>query len=117
MRLLLPLLLTSLASTCTADYMRAFRPTASVCLCQINESQFTTDYGTYHVDASDGCRSTGVPAMVDFCVDWPRQRGHFRFNGQGKRCMRWTSTSQFSCNTIFGDWCEVSMWTEVTCTW
>ncbi len=117
MRLHLPLLLTSLASTCTADYMRAFRPTASVCLWRLNQSQFQTDYGTYVVDASDGCRTSGVPAMVEFCVDWPRARGHFRFNGQGKRCMRWTSTSTYPCGTFLGDYTEVSMWTEVACTW
>ncbi|PVH79025.1 hypothetical protein DL98DRAFT_533383 [Cadophora sp. DSE1049] len=51
------------------------------------DGRFHTAYGSFDVDAKDGCRGTSVTGMTEFCVDWPRKRGHFKFQNQDRRCM------------------------------
>ena len=53
--------------------------------------------------------------MVEFCVDWGRKRGHFRFDHQSfKRCMLMRSSVPYGCSA---DHCEHSEWEEVGCSW
>ncbi|KAK4155838.1 hypothetical protein C8A00DRAFT_31281 [Chaetomidium leptoderma] len=78
--------------------------------------KFKTANGVYDVDASNGCRGTSVPGMIEFCVDWPNARAHFKFAGwTGKSCLKETSHSWETC----GDYsdCANSYFTPVKCTW
>ncbi|KAL2070107.1 hypothetical protein VTL71DRAFT_14787 [Oculimacula yallundae] len=76
---------------------------------------FYTSAGSYSVTASDGCRGTSVPGMVEFCVDNPQGRGHFRFSHQNfKRCMRLTRSTDRDCGIAY---CQNNTWEEVPCTW
>lgn len=84
--------------------------------------RFRTDYGEYTIDAADGCRSTPVPGMVEFCIDWGRNRGHFRFSHQSfKRCLRKSSSAgyDYGCPGAGGTpaRCRYDRWDEVGCTW
>lgn len=77
---------------------------------------FFTDFGAYGINANEGCRGTGVPGMVDFCVDWGRGRGHFQFSHQSfKRCLLMRSRVSYGCEDAHT--CDVSEWVESPCTW
>jgi hypothetical protein len=108
-------------ATCAlADGMAVFTYCASFNIwCTSVSGVFTTDYGSYRVDANEGCRGTGVPGMTEFCVDWGNSRGHFRFGGQARRCMSKKHTMNIDgygqCPT--GSTCNLSAWEEVRCTW
>jgi hypothetical protein len=113
-------LLVASATTCLADGMRVVTVCTEFGYCNSRRGTFQTDYGFYPVDANDGCRGTSVPGMVEFCVDWARQRGHFRFDHQSfKRCMRKASESNMSdpliCPT--NNSCVESWWEETPCNW
>jgi len=106
----------SLAATAAADSMFVDH----VCLlteCSA-KGYFTTSFGTFEVNTKDGCRTSGVPYMNEFCIDEKRGRMHFRFNQQNKRCMKVTSSDWELCNPDFV-WssCSTDYYTEVPCTW
>ncbi|KAM5350622.1 hypothetical protein ACJ41O_007127 [Fusarium nematophilum] len=115
MRLDMTLLVAALASTCTADSMTVYSkcgPTS----CIHREALFFTSVGTYSVNASDGCRKTKVPGMTDFCVDWKRNRAHFKFSHQSsKRCLIMRSKDPYGCSSY--DHCYKAEWKEVSCNW
>ncbi|KAG5775391.1 hypothetical protein H9Q73_010933 [Fusarium xylarioides] len=90
--------------------------TSKICAsptCSSYDGWFYTDYGTYHVDTNTGCMGTSVPAMVDFCVDWDNRCAHFRFSGQGKRCMIQDSESAYGCAST----CYKTTWREIPYNW
>ncbi|KAG5807858.1 hypothetical protein H9Q74_007653 [Fusarium xylarioides] len=91
-------ILASLALTASADRMGVFT-TCSGFTCRSNNAWFHSDFGTYSVNAEKGCRGTSVPVMPKFCVDWDtdNRRTHFRFSGQGRRCIVQDSESAYGC--------------------
>lgn len=87
-------------------------------VCGLYYSTFVTDFGRYNVDAHNGCRGTSVPGMTEFCVDWPRSRGHFKFSHQSfKRCLVRESTVRFTGDGYWGIECWRATWNERPCTW
>ncbi|KAM5352991.1 hypothetical protein ACJ41O_005713 [Fusarium nematophilum] len=105
--------LAALASGAVADRMEVFTE-CGVGQCSSSNAFFYTDYGSYRVNANTGCRGTGVPGMVEFCVDWDRRRAHFRYGGQGKRCLLQRSETAYGCQY---DACWKTTWEEVSCGW
>ncbi|KAF5703625.1 hypothetical protein FMUND_12918 [Fusarium mundagurra] len=101
-----------LALTASADRMEVFT-TCGGFTCRSIDAWFYTDFGTYSVNAERGCRCTSVPAMVEFCVDWDNRRVHFRFSGEGKRCMVQDSESAYGCATT----CYKTTRREIPCNW
>jgi hypothetical protein len=80
-------LMAVLVATVAADAMVSY----TMCLagpCHSQRAIWYTAYGSFGVDAREGCRDTNVPAMWQLCVDWGNSRGHFMFDGQPKRCIR-----------------------------
>jgi hypothetical protein len=84
-----------------------------------NSGTWHTNYGThYFIDADDGCRDTDVPAMYQLCMDYSKGRGHFFFEGQGKRCLKETSNDWAHCSDDFQfATCTTIYYDEVPCTW
>ncbi|KAF4507731.1 hypothetical protein G6O67_004198 [Ophiocordyceps sinensis] len=114
MRLKVPTLLAALAATCAADTLKYWEEYWGFGHNLI--SVFYTSTSSYFVKGESGCRGTDVPGMTHFCVDWPRQRGHFRFHGQNKRCMKQTFVSDwYACDD--GHDCRVWVMEEAPCTW
>ena len=78
-------------------------------------------YGSYWIDANEGCRDPDPPGMNTICMDWGNSRAHFYFDGQGKRCLtKWSDLGIGSCDS--GDYngsgsCSIQKWKEVACTW
>lgn len=105
--------LATLATSGMADRMTIYEE-CSVTDCIRRNSLFFTDFGTYNIDASNGCRGTSVPGMVEFCVDIPRNRAHFRFGNQNKRCMVLASKSSYPCEYYY---CNRAEFVEVGCSW
>lgn len=105
-----------LATTAAAEHMFVSEYCATL-VCNRN-GRFVTNWGDFQVDAGDGCRGTPVPNMVEWCIDTQRERGHFRYEGQGKRCMVVESSEWQRCSD---DWawatCASEVWKEVNCTW
>ena len=56
--------------------------------------------------------------MVEFCIDEPRNRMHYRYNGANKRCMKVTDSDWQTCSDDF-QWatCASEHWSEVNCDW
>ncbi|KAL6412987.1 hypothetical protein AUP68_02481 [Ilyonectria robusta] len=107
--------LAALASGAVADRMEVFTECAAFGQCNSGNAFFYTDFGTYKVNANTGCRGTGVPGMVEFCVDWDRRRAHFRFDHQSnKRCLVQRSETAYGCNAQA---CWKTTWEEVGCSW
>ena len=78
--------------------------------------EFHTANGQYRVNANNGCRGTSVPDMIEFCVDIPKSRAHFKFKGwTGKSCLHVTSSDINTCGT--GETCGTMSFTPVKCTW
>ncbi|KAF4953262.1 hypothetical protein FGADI_6128 [Fusarium gaditjirri] len=100
MRFDITVILASLALTTSANRKEVFTTCAGFTFSS-NEAWLYTDYGTYKFNAEKGCRATSVPAMVEFCVDWDNKRSHFRFSGQGKRCMVQDSESAYGCAATY----------------
>lgn len=106
----------ALAATVAADSMIV----NNYCLTLIcnRPDRSMTAYGDFDVNAEEGCRSTGVPGMVEFYMDWGNARMHFRFNGQSKRCM-WETGNDWEKRSDNYDWasCSTSYFTKVACDW
>ncbi|KAK4104366.1 hypothetical protein N658DRAFT_251601 [Parathielavia hyrcaniae] len=124
MRFTIAALLALSATCCLADWMRVITvcPSEGWGPCDSSRGTFFTCCGQYHVNADEGCRGTSVPGMVEFCVDWGNQRGHFRFSHQSfKRCMRKASEQNMTENLPL--WCPtntaciISDWEEIPCSW
>ena len=110
-----------LVALVAADYMVV----NTICLlgsgCTSQNGMWYSGYGTYPINANDGCRNPGeIPAMYSICVDWANPRGHFFFNGQPKRCLRKTEDGEYWCPSPAPrliPTCYRSVWSEVACTW
>ncbi|KAK2008151.1 hypothetical protein LZ32DRAFT_28590 [Colletotrichum eremochloae] len=114
MRFDLTILIVGLATTSTADKMTVFTECGPFSLCDSKNAMFYTDSGTYNVNANKGCRGTGVPGMTEFCVDWDKFRGHFKYDHQAKkRCLLMRERITHSCPAYR---CDRSEWEEVSCT-
>ncbi|KAF4512817.1 hypothetical protein G6O67_000155 [Ophiocordyceps sinensis] len=100
-----------LAATCTAK-LRSWQENWGWKIA--SGSRFTIDQGSYVVDGASGCRGTGVPGMVEFCVDWPKKRGHFRFDGQRRRCLVQKSGKYWLSG---GHTCQEWVMEEAPCRW
>jgi hypothetical protein len=108
-------ILMAMATTVIADRLEV-RTDCIFGGCNSSQGTFFTDFASYSVDASAGCRGTSVPGMTEFCMDWPNKRGHFRFSHQSyKRCLRMDTDVAIGCS---GGWnCHYSTWKEVGCNW
>ncbi|KAK3899491.1 hypothetical protein C8A05DRAFT_18079 [Staphylotrichum tortipilum] len=107
-------LLVTLATLAAADYM-VVETYCDVFNCTSQNSVWYTAFGSYPINANEGCRDpSDVPGMNQLCMDWGRQRGHFFFDGQGRRCLRKTEDKENHCA---GAVCHRSIWSEVACTW
>ncbi|KAH7224432.1 uncharacterized protein BKA55DRAFT_527597 [Fusarium redolens] len=112
MRFEIAAVIMALAMNVSADRMEIF--TKCTLGCDSSDAFFYTDYGAYKVNANEGCRSTSVPGMVEFCVDWGKRRSHFRFSGQNKRCLIQDSESAYGCAY---NSCWKTTWKEISCHW
>lgn len=74
--------------------------------CQ-SKGLFKTCCGQYAIDANNGCRSPRIPGMEKLCMDWRRERGHFWFMGQNKRCLFLTKERDGQGIARYGTWEEV----------
>ncbi|KFY24848.1 hypothetical protein V491_01994 [Pseudogymnoascus sp. VKM F-3775] len=80
---------------------------------------FITKYDSYLIGEVNGCHTNpGVPSLNRLCMDFDNGRGHFQFNGQGKRCFKETSNDFQHCSDDFA-WatCSKIYYDEVKCTW
>lgn len=115
MRFDITTILMAMASTVVADRLEVF----TSCIfggCDSRDGTFITDFASYGVDASAGCRGTSVPGMTEFCMDWPNKRAHFRFSHQSnKRCLRMDTDVKVGCSGGYD--CFRSTWKEVGCNW
>lgn len=112
MRFEATVLFTTLAVTGLADRMVVRTRCPGGSGCDSSNGIFYTDFGSYAVNANEGCRGTNVPHMKQLCVDWRRERAHFQFYDQGKRCLLMTKNG--GCGT---EDCALSEWSEVGCGW
>lgn len=83
-------------------------------------SHFHTSQGSYYVESmSDGCHSTNVPGMTEFCIDWGNTRAHFKFAPQNqKRCLKKNPNGErFTGDSCTGLECWRDTWPEVPCSW
>lgn len=87
-------------------------------LCSYINGQWESSFGTYWAIATGGCHGadeTGAPGLQNYCLDFARNRGHFYFANQGKRCLNvveFTPISQTPSQTTYR-----MVWDEVPCTW
>jgi hypothetical protein len=105
------------ATTASADRMTVnTQCPCNICgSCDSRDATFFTDSGSYKVNANKGCRSTSVPKMTEFCVDWGKGRAHFRYSGQAnKRCLLMRSQAPYGCSA---DHCHRTEWEPATCSW
>ncbi|KAH7311287.1 hypothetical protein B0I35DRAFT_411512 [Stachybotrys elegans] len=87
MRLDITAFVALLAGTAYADRLETRSYCNNIGVCNTS-GWFYTDFGRYEVNANEGCRRTSVPGMTDFCMDWGKKRGHFKFSHQSsKRCL------------------------------
>jgi hypothetical protein len=86
----------------------------------LSHGLWTTDYGgNFFMDAGEGCRNPSgwVPGMNTICWDWGNARGHFYFDGQGKRCIKeFAAVGTGGCGRQ-GEGCTAQRFNEVPCTW
>lgn len=99
----------------TADYMWVSK------YCYIGctyAATYYTNFGSYIIQAREGCQGgTGVPGMVEMCMDWPRSRGHVRFSHQNfKRCLVVTHWDT-DCDAGDVAYCQNVKYEEVGCSW
>lgn len=110
-------LVAGLAATCAADAMAVIERCPHGQGCDRSRAVFYTDYGGYNVDAN-GCGSSTVPGMVEFCIDGYLLRGHFRYSHDSrKRCLRQGAGIRLDYwNKADVKWALMT-WDEVPCTW
>ncbi|OBT61324.1 hypothetical protein VE03_09544 [Pseudogymnoascus sp. 23342-1-I1] len=80
---------------------------------------FVTDYDSYILGDVNGCHTNlDVPSLNRLCMDFGNQRGHFQFNGQGRRCLKETR-NEFGRCADDNSWatCTKIYYDEVKCTW
>jgi len=53
--------------------------------------------------------------VAQLCLDWPNARGHFKFNGGGKRCITHQGVSGANCPP--GKQRGIHNWVESPCLW
>ncbi|KAK1995286.1 hypothetical protein LX36DRAFT_582779 [Colletotrichum falcatum] len=107
-------LIAGLATISTANTMTVFTECGPFNMCDSKNAIFYTDTGIYSVNANKGCRGTRVPGMTEFCVDWDKFRGHFKYSHQTKkRCLLMRSRTTHACPAYR---CDKSDWEEVGCT-
>jgi hypothetical protein len=84
--------------------------------CNLNIGTWRSNTAHYFgLNCNSGCRSfSKIPAFSTACFDWYRTRGHFYFQGQGKRCLKEVSRKEYSCGA---QWCRKQVWDEVPCSW
>lgn len=106
----------TLATTAAADSM--YLQTYCFTLACTSNGYFITAFGRYDVDGDNGCRQTSVPGMIEFCIDEKRERMHFKFQGQEKRCMKVFDSEWALCSddNKFAT-CSSTSWDEVPCDW
>ncbi|UKZ74919.1 hypothetical protein TrVFT333_002589 [Trichoderma virens FT-333] len=102
--------LTALSSGVTADYLNVVTNCGVFGNCGSEKAVWYTDFGYNPVDANEGCRDPNIPNMNTLCMDWGNRRGHFFFDGQGKRCIQERAVAEY------GDF-SFSTWAEVVCSW
>lgn len=108
-------LIVGFATISVADHMTVNEEYGGFGQYDRSDAIFFTDYGAYRVNANNGCRGTSVPGMTDFCVDWARTRGHFKYSHQDfKRCMIVTSRTGYPC---LASECQRYEFGEVGCSW
>jgi len=129
MRLQAPALLAAAlgASVATADHLLVF---AKGCRnwgdpnCDYSLGNWYSAFGINVVDGRSGCRSNpGPPGMTQLCLDYVNMRGHFYFQGQGKRCIwvhewynNWCADPGVA-QMVGTDVCYSTKWIEVDCSW
>ncbi|KAJ6785034.1 hypothetical protein PWT90_05883 [Aphanocladium album] len=118
MRILPAVLFAALACTTTAATLFTLTD-CSGSWCQSRNSKFRNDYGSFNVDASEGCRSTTVPGVTRLCMDWRHRRGHFRYSNEtSSRCLQpgsGTPKEDYPC--FGGHKCSELEFLEVPCSW
>lgn len=112
--------LLGLASRAAADYMTVLGscPFDDWYPCDWTQGIWRSSYGNYYISGEGGCHDPAyVPGMNQLCLDFWHNRGHFYFDGQGKRCLSlFSSLNIGSCKQ--DNWCYyIQRWEEVTCTW
>ncbi|KAH6869714.1 hypothetical protein BKA70DRAFT_1131620 [Coprinopsis sp. MPI-PUGE-AT-0042] len=108
------ILVTALSTgSALADHMTTYTGCPLIGACN-SPGKFITAFGTWDVDANEGCRDPDVPGMYQLCVDWGNNRGHFFFDNQAKRCLRQVSSTAYGCG---GGTCWCGEWDEVGCSW
>jgi len=84
-------------------------------------AQWNSAYGSFNLEAHDGCQGpNGVPGLQSLCIDWQKERLHFYFPNQPKRCMKVVNSDWETCGADrFENWttCSIDTWDEVACTW
>lgn len=86
--------------------------------CTYQYAYFTTAFGSYAVDGHCGCHNpSGVPDMLDFCVDWNNNRARFLFPNQSKRCLQRRTRVIWTGGDCPNNFCNDHVFEEVGCTW
>ncbi|KAF2625732.1 hypothetical protein BU25DRAFT_109986 [Macroventuria anomochaeta] len=80
-----------------------------------HDTWYETDFDSFSVDYYGGCGRPNIPYMQELCIDEGKQRAHFRFEGQGRRCMKLEEHQDGGCD----GWntCATNIYTETPCTW
>ncbi|KAK4442523.1 hypothetical protein QBC34DRAFT_488800 [Podospora aff. communis PSN243] len=102
-------------SAALADYMTVLTDCRWIGGCTSFQAIWLATSQHWAINADQGCRDPGQNGMYELCMDWPLDRAHFKFQGQGKRCLRKiVDVGIGSCGD--GD-CSIQRWEEVPCTW
>ncbi len=116
MRLSALAVLAPIFALAAADYM-VINTVCTVSSCNNLDGSWHSAYGTNYVDGTGGCQDPPyVPGMYELCIDWSRNRAHFYFDGQGKRCLVQTEYA-YDPNCPSNWSCYRSVWSEVGCSW
>lgn len=113
MRLSIAVSLGALSAICAADSLEVYQRCRYTDHCE-GLGFFKTAYGETEVNGNNGCHKTKVPYLEEFCIDVPRGRAHFRFQGQNKRCLFVVRTEEKPCSFPR---CITHFFEEITCSW
>ncbi|KAI8306707.1 hypothetical protein K4K61_004228 [Colletotrichum sp. SAR11_59] len=80
--------------------------TATLAACSYSGEYFVNSGTKFDINADGGCSKRGIPEMAEFCIDYGKNRAHFRFNNQHKRCL--------GVKYKRG---AVTEWKEIKCNW